>query len=61
MTSVGARLGMAGPGTSKPGVAGTPAPPLVPGVPTIALAPAGLYSAGVPPVAHAGVPLVDGV
>ncbi len=50
---------MAGPGTSKPGVAGTPAPP---GVPGIELAPGGLYSPGLVPLPHAGVPLaVDGV
>ena len=53
---------MAGPGTSKPGVAGTPAPPPPPGVPGIELAPGGLYSAGLVPFAHAGVPLAeDGV
>ena len=62
-TLVRARFGMAGPGTSKPGVAGTP--PLMAGPrdppPPMAPPPAGLYSAGVPPVAHAGVPLADGV
>ena len=51
---------MAGPGTSNPGVAGMPAPP--PGrEPGIALAPGGLYSAGLVPLAHAGVPAADGV
>ena len=47
---------MAGPGMSKPGVAGTPPPP---GVPGMELAPGGLYSAGLMPLPHAGVPLAD--